>query len=115
MNFWMVLLGLVWVFGVGMIAWTVFYAVTASKRHDLEAAADLEYAEMEAQRRLLSESTISFSRRSGGLSEAEIQRKNRLSTDAGREILRLESAGKLVFVLSALVAVVVLIVYLKLN
>ena len=115
MDFWTVFAGIAWVFGIGLIAWVAFYAIVSTKRHDLEVAADLEYEEMEAQRRLLSESTVSFTRRNVLTSEMEQKRRNRLSTDAGREILRLESRGRLVFILGAFVGVVVLIVYMKVN
>ena len=118
MNSFLILgIGVCLAFGVGTVFRLVFNLIVATKRRELEAAADLEYEEMMTRRALMSESSFTFIRRfeSRHMTEAEAQRANRLTTNAGKEILRLERIGRWVFIVGALIALVVLIVYLKMS
>jgi len=114
--FWILLLGLAGVFGAGLVFWLVFYMVTSERRHELEMAADMEYEEMRTLYQRMSESNITFARRSERMaSEAERRREHRMMTDAGKTLRKLEETGKWCFMIGALIAIVVLTVYLRVS
>ncbi|MBR3320317.1 hypothetical protein IKG20_03380 [Candidatus Saccharibacteria bacterium] len=110
MDFWDFVLYAVWVFGIGLLFWIVYHVVTTTKRHELEAAADLEYEELKSQEGYVG---VSFLRGNRGGTEADRKARERRSTETGKELMRLEEQGKWFFFLGAIVAIICLIVYLK--
>ena len=111
-----VLLGLGFVFAVGLLFEGVCYLLTLSRRREIEAAADLEYEEMRSVRAELGyESSSRMPGSYRNMSEAEIRHMERLSTNMGERLRKLDGAEKFAFVIGTVVAAVVLAVYLTMG
>ncbi|MBQ1528291.1 hypothetical protein IIZ77_01425 [Candidatus Saccharibacteria bacterium] len=106
--FWKVLLSCVGVLGGGLLFSLVFSLATRSKRHELEEVAKIELAELD-----LREENMGLSFLGGGRFKRDDRRAKvmREATDSGRELKTLEEAGKWVFLLGVLVAIIGVVVW----
>lgn len=110
MNFWWFVLSALWVAGVALAFYGVFWVVTRSKRESLKEAWEQEFAEIQTQEGYSAPSFLGGHRR--GTSEKDY---DYMRTESGASLLKLEKMNERAMFVGAVLALVALVIYWRLN
>lgn len=110
MNFWWFVLSALWVAGVALVFYGVFRVATHSKRESLKGAWEQEFAEIRTQEGYSAPSFLGGRRRRGGPDDYDYMR-----TESGTRLLKLEKMSERALFVGAILALVALVIYWRLN
>ncbi len=103
-----VVLSAVTVAGTGLIFLIIFLMLTSSKRRGLEDAAEIELEEIRAMDPIKKGRPVFLRKKDNGEEE---EQKEKMETDAGRELLKLERRGLVVMGIGMILALIASILY----